>query len=123
MAQPYRIFWGEAHDNTYQYDTLPAPIDEVIRRAAGHLDFYAAAYYTACSEAFQPGGHTSESDRPHKLVLEGWKYQERLDREWAELQEITKTRNKPGEFVTFPGYEWQGDGSGGDHQLAHLLGR
>ncbi|NQT52828.1 hypothetical protein HQ576_12290, partial [bacterium] len=47
----HHIFWGEAHDNTFQYAAMPAPFDEVVRRARSHLDFYAAAYYTAFSEA------------------------------------------------------------------------
>jgi len=116
----HRIFWGEAHDNTYQYATSPIPIEESIRRAASHLDFYAAAYYTSCSAAFEPGGHLSESDKPHKLAIEGWKPQERLDREWRELNEATKAMDEPGRFVTFPGYEWQGDGSSGDHNVFAL---
>ena len=119
-AEDYRIFWGEAHDNTYQFDVLSAPMDEVCRRAASHLDFYAAAYYTPWAAAFRPGGHPSESGKPTKLILEGWKPAERLEREWAEVQQATAQANDPGTFVTFPGYEWQGDGSGGDHNVFYL---
>jgi len=118
--EAYRVFWGETHDNTYQFATLPVPLTEVCARAASHLDFYAAAYYTACSSAFQTGGHLSESDKPTRLVLEGWKSQERLDREWAEVQQVSKEMNRPGRFVTFPGYEWQGNGSSGDHNVFYL---
>ncbi|MBS3764685.1 MAG: hypothetical protein KGZ25_15405, partial [Planctomycetes bacterium] len=46
-----------------------------------------------------------------------WKDQDLLDREWEEVQAATRDANSPGEFVTFPGYEWQGDGSGGDHNV------
>ena len=111
------IYWGESHDNTYQTSKMPAPIDEVLRRAASHLDFYAAAYYTSCASAFRPGGHLSELEGKHDLILEGWKSAERLEREWADVEEATRTHNRTGEFVTFPGYEWQGDGSGGDHNI------
>ena len=55
----YRIFWGEAHDNTYQFGRQDPPFDQVCRLAAQHLDFYAVAYYTPCAEAFRPGGHPS----------------------------------------------------------------
>lgn len=113
----YCIFWGETHDNTYVSDPSPAPIGEVIGRAAAHLDFYAAAYYTSCASAFRAGGHVSESDGPHDIVLEGWKAADRLEREWAEVQAATREANVPGRFVTFPGYEWQGDGSSGDHNV------
>ena len=116
----YRVYWGEAHDNTYQFADLPVPIEEVYRRAASHLDFYATAYYTSCADAFQEGGHLSESDKPHKLILEGWKDQNRLEREWSEIQKISRSSYRPGEFVTFPGYEWQGNGSSGDHNVFAL---
>jgi len=114
------VYWGEAHDNTYQFAESPTPIDEVYRRAASHLDFYAAAYYTAFSKASRVGGHLSETDKPHRVsleTLETWKEPERLDREWAEVQDTSRRMNQPGRFVTFPGYEWQGDGSPGDHNV------
>jgi len=117
MPGEYRIFWGETHDNTYQFPDTAVPIESSFARAASHLDFYEAAYYTACADAFQPGGHLAESTRPHKLVLEGWKPRARLDREWAELNRVCAAANEPGRFVTFPGYEWQGDGSSGDHNV------
>ncbi len=113
----YNIYWGETHDNTYQYAEMPAAIDAVIARAASHLDFYAAAYYTACSSAFQVGGHLAEKSGRCEMPLEGWKPDERLEREWRELKEATRSLNQPGQFVTFPGYEWQGNGSGGDHNV------
>jgi len=113
----FRVYWGETHDNVYQYGRQTPPMDEVLREAAEHLDFYAAAYYTACAEAFRPGGHPFETGGRQPLILEGWKPRERLDREWAEVQEACRAANRPGEFVTFPGYEWQGDGSPGDHNV------
>jgi len=118
MNQDYAMFWGETHDNTYQFaDGKSGIIHTALERAATHLDFYAAAYYTAEAAAFQEGGHLSESSRKHQLIFEGWKSQERLDREWAEVQDATRALNDPGTFVTFPGYEWQGDGSSGDHNV------
>lgn len=117
------IYWGEAHDNTYQFAESPTPIDEVYRRAASHLDFYAAAYYTAFSRAARVGGHLSETDKPRLVsleTLEDWKDWDRLDREWAEIQETSRSMNRPGSFVTFPGYEWQGNGSSGDHNVFAL---
>lgn len=113
----YHIFWGETHDNTYQFEQQSTPIEEVIRRAASHLDFYAAAYYTATAAAFEEGGHQTEKESGGDLILEGWKDRERLEQEWQEVQEATRELYQPGSFVTFPGYEWQGDGSSGDHNV------
>jgi hypothetical protein len=90
----FRVFWGEAHDNTFQFDDSPTPFDESVRRAASHLDFYAAAYYTACSPAFQAGGHLSETDRPSQIPIEGWKPRERLDREWAIVNDVCRQMNR-----------------------------
>ncbi len=118
--EEHELFWGETHHNTYTTEPLPTPMEEVLRTAASHLDFYAAAYYTAWSPAFSRGGRPSESHEPDQLILEGWKSQERLDREWAEVQDAIEKACAPGRFVTFPGYEWQGDGSSGDHNVFSL---
>ena len=123
-----QVFWGEMHDNACQHDDS-RPATESIARAATHLDFYGAAFYTATFTMFPPeqqearkgrGGEWAEGHGGTAgLRLEGWKAQERLDREWALVQETVKAANQPGTFVTFPGYEWQGDGSGGDHNVIH----
>jgi len=120
-VEGYRIFWGETHHNTHSAGEGEGPdMDAVLSEAAVHLDFYAAAYYTACAEAFRPGRHPFQSDEKQDLILEGWKPADRIEREWREVQEATRTHYRPGSFVTFPGYEWQGDGSSGDHNVYHL---
>ena len=120
MTPPYNTYWGETHDNTYQVARpTPGAIYTALERAAAHLDFYAAAYYTSEAAAFQEGGHLAETAGRHQLVLEGWKSPERLHREWAEVQKATRETNRPGSFIAFPGYEWQGDGSPGDHNVIY----
>jgi hypothetical protein len=116
----YRVLWGDTHNNTHQTDQMPVPYAELIERAATHLDFYAAAYYTARADAFSGQGHLAEREGRHNLILEEWKSPERIAREWAEVQAVTRALNAPGRFVTFPGYEWQGDGSSGDHNVFML---
>jgi len=115
----YTIYWGETHDNTYQYAVQTPPFADVLSAARDYLDFYTGAYYTSCAEAFEAGGHPFEKATRQGLILEGWKPAERLEREWAEVQEATRAHNQPGTFVTLPGYEWQGDGSGGDHNVIY----
>ena len=111
------LFWGETHDNTHQFAEAGGDMSEVLANASSHLDFYAAAYYTACSDAFRPGGHAHEMKGRQSLILEGWKSSKRLEREWNEVVEAVEAACRTGEFVTFPGYEWQGDGSSGDHNV------
>jgi hypothetical protein len=120
MSQEYALFWGESHDNIFQFADAHAPVEEVLRRAASHLDFYASAYYTACAAAFEAGGHQSEKASAGRIILEGWKTPQRLEREWEAVQQATAAADRPGEFVAFPGYEWQGDGSSGDHNVYFL---
>lgn len=116
----WKIYWGETHDNTYQFAEMVTPIEESFRRAASHLDFYAAAYYVSCADAFEPGGHLGEFKGKARLVLEGRKPQARINREWAEVKSVSLALNAPGSFVTFPGYEWQGNGAWGDHNVFAL---
>jgi hypothetical protein len=43
------------------------------------------------------------------------------DEFWGEIQETTKRFDKPGRFVTFPGWEWSGNtGLGGDRNVLFL---
>ena len=53
------------------------------------------------------------------IHLEGLKDREAMAREWREFQEVTAAWNRPGTFVTFPGYEWQGNGRWGDHNVVY----
>ena len=134
-----QLFWGDTHDNVYQRTNTPVTPEENLGYARSHLDFYAPAYYTAESAIVESKDARGDAmrkprtrgdrivspeareapDTPRSVHLEGWKPRERLDREWHELQELTHRFNDPGSFVTFPGYEWQGNGTSGDHNVIH----
>lgn len=119
--KPCRLFWGDMHHNSYQYPEPNAQkpaLDEVLREAADVLDFYAAAYYTPCMRHVAVTAAAAAAAPSFKGAgLEGWKPDARIDREWAEIQAVTRAANRPGAFAVFPGYEWQGDGTWGDHNV------
>jgi len=109
------IYWGDAHHNLYVFsDGDRVDMERVCREARRHLDFLPLAYYTPLSVPFRP-----ENNPPGKagIRLESWKDPRRIEKEWAEIQEASKAFNDDGSFVTFPGYEWQGDGTSGDHNV------
>ena len=117
----YSIYWGDTHHNSYQHYVQDPPLAEVLDDARTHLDFYTAAYYTPAyitapvlpvyrgSVESPKGGHLSEA-RPDAgsrwagVHLEGWKDADAMAREWAEVQAVTASHNRHGEFVTLPGY-------------------
>lgn len=115
----YQLFWGETHHNTYQFREQTPSLDDICREAAKYLDFYAMAYYTPYADAFRAGGHSVELAGKQELILEKWKDDARLEREWAEVEQASTRHHQPGKFVTFPGYEWQGDGAWGDFNVYH----
>ena len=124
----YSLLWGDTHDNVYQRANSPVTPEENLAFARSHLDFYAPAYYTAESSIVDGKDATANHGaaapaaggaRRGAMHVEDWKPPERLDREWRELQDLTKQFNDPGAFVTFPGYEWQGNGTSGDHNVVY----
>lgn len=111
------LYWGETHDNTYQAPDPDFSMDRHLEAARSHLDFYCGAYYPCTSPAFKKGGHPSEDASRQPLNVEDWKSPEQIDREWTLVKEALEKFHRPGSFVTFHGYEWQGDGTWGDHNV------
>jgi len=136
MEQPYTVFWGDTHHNTYQHYVQDPPLGDILRWASTYLDFYTGAYYTPAF-VLAPftgdpstygdsvgGGHLSElgslsAQEWRGVHLEGLKEPEAMAREWAEFQQVTAAWDRPGAFVAFPGYEWQGNGRWGDHNVIY----
>ena len=135
MNEGYNLYWGDAHHNTYQHYVQNPPLDEVLAWASTYLDFYTGAYYTPAfvrapytgahptHASHLEGGHLSEIDAGQQswqgVHLEGLKDLDRMAVEWQEFQEVTAEWNRPGTFVAFPGYEWQGNGRWGDHNVIY----
>ena len=90
MEQPYTVYWGDTHHNTYQHYVQDPPLDEILRWASTYLDFYTGAYYTPAFvlapytgdagllTGSVSGGHLSEQVPADTagwrgVHLEGWK--------------------------------------------------
>ncbi|MBN1642508.1 MAG: hypothetical protein JXA09_14830 [Anaerolineae bacterium] len=135
MGPAYQIYWGDTHHNTYQQYVQDPPLDRVLQWASTYLDFYTGAYYTPAyvtapyhgapdeTSGVLEGGHLSETLPAHGawsgVRLEGLKEREALLREWDEFQQVTAAWDRPGAFVAFPGYEWQGNARWGDHNVIY----
>ncbi len=111
------VYWGDMHDNVFQHADCPVTLEENFDYAQEHLDFYAPALYVATRVAVEAVDGTTCSGRPVAIAFERWREPEQMAREWAAVQEMTRSHHQPGAFVTFPGYEWQGDGRYGDHNV------
>ncbi len=130
----YNTYWGETHHNTYQRKTQEPSLASVLEFAKSYLDFYTGAYYTpcgfrlplteSCNVAFDHRGHPCEDSATqvvwHGSGAEDTKDAERIAREWKEVEAAVAGVNEPGTFVAFPGYEWQGDGTCGDHNVVYF---
>ena len=111
------VYWGDTHDNVCQRPECPVTLEQNFAYAREHLDFYAPALYVADHTTVEAVDGTTHGGRPVSIALELWKKPEQLAREWAAVEEQTRACYEPGSFVTFPGYEWQGDGCSGDHNV------
>ena len=132
-ADSHHIYWGDSHHNTYQFGPQDPPIGEVLKWASTYLDFYTGAYYTpmlsrvapkdtAARDTARRTGHPVDQlgaagDKYLGVYVEDTKPALQLQREWREFEAATKAALQPGQFVPFPGYEWQGNGLWGDHNV------
>ena len=115
MDKSYSIFWGDTHHNTYQHSIQDPPLADLVDFASKYLDFYTGAYYTAIFNRVPP----RQKPKFRGIDIEEFKDQAAIAREWEEVQAVTTDWNHPGEFVAFPGYEWQGNGSWGDFNVVY----
>ena len=87
---------------THQVDRIDESFDEAKR----HLDFFPIAYYPFVR------------DDVRGLRVESVGQRERFVKDWKVVLDAVKRFNSPGEFVTFPGYEWHGNRrKWGDHNV------
>lgn len=111
-----QIFWGDTHHNFFVLEERDVDLDRICRAARSHLDFMTFAYYTPYHSPYRP-----ERNPPGKrgFRLEAWKPAERIEREWVQVQLASRGHTEEGAFVVFPGYEWQGNSTSGDHNVVY----
>ena len=91
-----RVFWGETHLNVE--DAAVDSFDACFANGRDHLDFLMLAYYPASFYQLR-GGLAVESIGAHP----------ESQASWQRIKELAAKYNTPGEYLTFPGYEWSGD--------------
>jgi len=106
MGSEYQLFWGDAHTNLHSRHL--EGLETTLRYAQELLDFWPIAYYPQDPRIVRG------------FWYEDWLEEERIEREWKVICDLAAENNRPGEFVAFPGYEWQGDGRWGDHNVFYL---
>lgn len=117
-----KIYWGETHNNVYvgpEEAPQTPTLEELCRYAATFLDFYAPAYYTPTQTRHPLPAAANPEGRYRGVMTEGIKSADRVAREWAEVQACVRAAHRPGAFVAFPCYEWQGEGAEGDHNVIY----
>ena len=117
------LYWADAHTQFHtlkdeQFASGEFPYgnswEEFARQsfefARGHLDVYVPIYYPAYAYAMKEG-----------LRNESVGMKQGFQDEWEIIQKLTAQYNRPGELVTFPGYEWTGGRRvWGDHNVVYF---
>ncbi|MFB3892181.1 MAG: hypothetical protein ACE15C_09180 [Phycisphaerae bacterium] len=101
-----RLFWGDSHANLHENHI--GSLADTLAFAREMVDFLPMAYYPF--REYSRNGFIVEDYLPEDL----------LARQWRAVCEFAAASNRPGELVVFPGYEWQGDATSGDHNVFFL---
>ncbi len=99
----YKILWTDMHSNLHheQIHELPKWLEQMKKT----MDFWPFAYYPYAMQKHETGLEV-EDKYPDEIIKKDWEY----------VRKITKQANLDG-FPMFMGYEWQGAGLDGDHNV------
>lgn len=102
----YKILWSDMHSNLHheKIEELPKWFEQVKEL----FDFWPFAYYPYYMRKDESG-----------LGVEDRYTDEEVEKDWEYIREFTKKVNAEG-FPMFMGYEWQGAGKDGDHNIFFL---
>lgn len=105
----FDVFWGDFHKHMTGPGTEEIDVDLPVENAKDHLDIVAAHCYPF--KWYKKGrvDGIREESTGHDPEFESW---------WEEIESVSQRHNDPGNFVTFPAYEWHGNRSRwGDHNV------
>ncbi len=102
----YNLYWGDSHCNYHGHHS--EDLEKYFQYASEVLDFLPVAYYPV--EKYDFKGFKAEDFLPPEKVAS----------DWAAICQLSAKFNDPGNFVAFPGFEWQGSGVSGDHNVFFL---
>lgn len=106
------LYWGDFHKHITGPVADAGNLDQVIEYTQCHLDIFPVLCYPF--KWFRKG---RESGIREETVGQDPEF---LD-DWEAIQEITEQYLAPGEFVTYPAYEWHGDRTRwGDHNIFYF---
>lgn len=99
----YKVLWTDMHSNLHHeaIEELPKWIEQIRQT----MDFWPFAYYP-----FYMRKHESGLGVEDRYPLED------IEKDWEYIRELTDKTNAEG-FPMFMGYEWQGAGKDGDHNV------
>lgn len=101
--EEYRILWTDMHSNLHheRIEELPEWLEQMKKA----MDFWPIAYYPFGMMKHESG-----------LPVEDRYPLDKIEKDWEYIREVCKQANEEG-FPMFMGYEWQGAGLDGDHNV------
>lgn len=105
----YALYWGDFHKHLTGPGADVERLDAVLADAAVHLDVTTVLCYPFKWYRLGREGGIRRETVGHDPEFDEW---------WERIQAASHTHNAPGEFVTFPAYEWHGNRTRwGDHNV------
>ncbi|HDN98079.1 MAG TPA: hypothetical protein ENG68_02880 [bacterium] len=111
IYEKYNLYWADAHSNLHTFHLKD--IEKLFSHAKKMIDFWPIAYYPyEC--------YPHECGNAKGFPVELWLEKKQIEKDWNFLREFVTQNNQEGKIVLFMGYEWQGNGKDGDHNVFYL---
>ena len=106
VYEKYNLYWTDAHINLHTSDLKD--IEKLFNHAKELIDFWPIAYYP------------KDFRKIKGFPVETWLKDAQIKKDWKLLKEFVTQKNKEEGMTLFMGYEWQGNGNYGDHNVFYL---